>query len=455
MATYYLIRISLIIVLSVILKAFVPPRVRDHVTPFFAGWILFCETGFLTLPQWAIIVATFVNYIGMAFLLDGLDLKMMRKNGVLVAFLIFWGMLLASTLWGADTPAAFAYYVYLLLDLSLVGFYLGMWVVRRPDGLERLLKTMVVFGFVVIVLLVLKREALSGSLDDFEGRYAVSMESLGSRDMQDVNVNNFAVACSSILTISLVFVFMQGMRSRHKIAWCLSLVNVIVSVVLIIRTGSRNGALGLLPCALYALTARQRRSAWFAVVSNVLVIVGICIMVYFFTSDQGYLRAFDFSTARASSIQGSVMNQITSGRWNSFEAQISQMKGIDWLIGRGTVWAVYEAGANAVVWGALCIYVTVFVVSGSLGIFAMLCYFFATVRRSLQIGQMGRIALLMFAVWAILGVGEGESLMRGYVIRLYQGMSIAFCTRLCFRRPDECSCVTSSYGNYQHRGVFT
>ncbi len=454
MATYYWIRISLIVVLSVVLKAFVPPHVRDRATPFFAGWILFCETSFLTLPQWANIATVLVNYIGMAFLLDGFDLKMMRKNGVLVAFLIFWGMLLASTLWGEDTSAAFAYYAYLLINLSLVGFYLGMWVVRRPDGLERLLKTMVVFGFVVIVLLVLRRGALSGSLDDFGGRYAVSMDFPGNRDAEDVNVNNFAVACSSILTISLVFVFMQGMRFRHKIIWWLSLANVIVSVVLIIRTGSRNGALGLLPCALYAFTARQRRSVWFVIVSNMLVIAGICIMVYFFTSEQGYLRAFDFSAARASSLEGSIMNQITTGRWSSFEAQISQMKGIDWLIGRGTIWTVYETGANAVVWGALCIYVTVFVVSGSLGMFAMLCYFFVTVRRTLQMGQMGRIALLMFAVWAILGVGEGESLMLGYVIRLYQGMSIAFCSRLFLcRRPDEYSCVISPCGDWQHHGI--
>ncbi len=439
MATYYWIRISIIVILSVVLKAVVPPRVRDRVTPFFAGWILFCETGALTLPQWAVIAAMFVNYIGMAFLLDGLDLKMMRKNGVLAAFLLFWGMLLASTMWGDDTPAAFAYYTYLLLDLSLVGFYIGMWVVRTPDGLERLLKTMVVFGFVVIVLLVLKRGALSGSLDDFEGRYAVSMDVAGNKDAVGINVNNFAIACSSILTVSLVFVFMQGMRVRHMIVWWLSLANVIVSAVLIIRTGSRNGVLALLPCLFYAITTRQRRSMWFTIAINVLIVVGICIMVYFFTSKQGYLRAFDFSTAQASSYRDSVMNQITSGRWGSFEAQISQMKGIDWLIGRGTVWVVYEIGANAVVWGALCIYVTVFVVSGSLGVFTMFCYFFATVRRSLQIGQMGRIALLMFAVWAVLGIGEGESLMRGYVIRLYQGMSIAFCTRLFLRRPDEYS----------------
>ena len=199
----YVVRLAIVLVTSVVLRYVIPVKVRNALIPLCAGWILYSESAYLTLPSFMVLPAILLNYCTIALFLNGLNFRLMNRNSTLKWFLLFWGFLLLSTLWGENSSASFVYYLYLLLDLTLAGYFLGMWIMEDVSRLERVINWMVVGGFCSLCLLVLTRGSLSVEVSS-EIRSAVDMNELGTKDVAGVNVNDFAMMCVSILTVSLI-----------------------------------------------------------------------------------------------------------------------------------------------------------------------------------------------------------------------------------------------------------
>ena len=112
------------------------------------------------------------------------------------------------------------------------------------------------------------------------------------------------------------------------------------------------------------------------------------------------------------------------------------MSGADWIWGRGP--AINKIpGYPAGVGGCLSVYVTLLYNTGMFGMLILSCVFCSICLRCLCNGQIGKIGLLFFAAWALTGIAEGHGIRRNCTLTLLQGASIAFCTRINFRRWNE------------------
>ena len=126
----------------------------------------------------------------------------------------------------------------------------------------------------------------------------------------------------------------------------------------------------------------------------------------------------------------------SSGRWTEFERYLSGMSGADWLIGQGAE-IIKDPQTGSHVGGCLSVYVTLLRFVGVFGLVLLAIYFFVMFRSVKRSGLYGQVALLFFMTWVVTGIAEGQGIRRGQAVRLLQGVSLALCSKLQFRRNDE------------------
>lgn len=416
------IRLAFIIALSLMFKALVNQRWRDRLTPWcFAGLIVHQNIASFT-GGGAHFLALMVYFLEMAFLLDGLNLNYLFKNRALAAFFVFWGYLTLSSVYAPHAMFSITTWGANLLELVLVGYYTGIWVLRTPNGLQRLIKPLVFVG--IASLYFYFRYGFATEMNA-SGRGVLDAE-LAEQDLGN-NVNAIGLALAPTFVLMVAFLTERLNLSRAaSYFWKISAsVCLVLVAYLLIRTGSRNANLVFLPALyfVYKAFARQRKFAKLFVI-GLLVCLPLYLCVKVFMSGAEGIRAFKLmETGEKFSFEGA-----SSGRWSEFKWFLSDMEGVDYLIGKGPLVLASPEGLR--MGGALSVYVTLFRFIGVLGIVLLMVYFLATWLACRRRGMLGQVAFLFFMAWAITGVAEGQGIRRGQGLRLLQGVSLALCSNL-------------------------
>ena len=424
-----IIRIVIILAMSYIFKLGLPKKWHDTLVPWcFAGQLIHsCFTPFLG----GVIHFMFLclYFIEMAILLDGFNINYFKRNPPLTAFMVFWGYLTLTSLWCDDVYIGISWHLGALFELVLVGYFTGIWVLRTPDGLRRLLTPISIIG-AFSAFFYFKYGFTSGI--DAAGRGVIDKSMLD--EGMGTNVNQIGLSLAPIVA-SIMVMLLEKMPfgGKYKAVKALSIITFVVIAYLLIRTGSRNACLVFLPCAYYAFKAlrftdRKAKTLFLLGIIGMVLFLGASI---FMRSELGRVRAFTFIESGGKFD----LQYASSGRWSEFERYLSSMSGIDWLIGKGPE-IIKDPQTGSHIGGCLSVYVTLLRFVGVFGLFLMLIYFMVMFRSAKRSGLYGQVALLFFMAWALTGIAEGAGIRRGNAIRLLQGVSLALCSKLQFQRRE-------------------
>lgn len=424
-----LVRILVILAMSWFFKVALPKKWRDAITPWsFAGLMVHANVvPFIGgAAHFFLLMFYFVN---MAILLDGCNVNLFKKNKVMSAFLVFWGYLTISSLWCDGPYFAVTWWLGSLLELVLAGYFAGIWAMRTPDGMRRLLTPLAVVG--VLSLYFYFKYGFVSQLDA-TGRGMLD-RSLLDED-KGTNVNQIGLSLAPIVSSMMILALSKMPNDPwHKIAKGAAFVALLLTSYLLIRTGSRNACLVFLPCGYFAwkslhFTGRKAKTIFFLGCAALLLVI---IVKTFILSDATQLRGFQLME------QGGKFDvyYATSGRWFEFELYLSNMSGLEWFFGAGPEYYVSEMGPH--VGGCLSVYVTLLRFVGVFGMLLLMIYFMVQVSQGQKKGLYGQIAILFFLTWAITGLAEGQGIRRGHAVRLVQGVALALCSNLNFGRREE------------------
>ena len=438
-----LIRIAVILAMSYFFKFMLSKKVRDTLVPWcFAGQLIHsCFTPFLGGKAHFLFLCLY--FIEMAILLDGFNLNYFKKNRPLIAFLIFWGYLTLTSLWCDKVYLGMTWWVGCLFELVLVGYFTGMWVLRTPDGLRRLLTPIAIIG--VFAAFFYFKYGFVSELDA-NGRGMLD-SSMMDEDM-GTNVNQIGMSLAPIAASMMVMILLRmPFATKYKIVKFFSVVTFMVISYLLIRTGSRNACLVFLPCVYFAykairFTGRKAKNLFLLGMISLALLLGTRM---FMRSESGIVRAFTVME-RGGKFD---IYSATSGRWWEYEMYLHGMSAMDWFVGAGPEIIKAPIAGNQI-GGCLSVYVTLLRFTGIFGMILLAIYFlvmFHSVRRS---GLYGQVALLFFMTWVVTGIAEGQGIRRGHAVRLLQGVSLALCSKLQFRRSDE-MWITSMPNMYRMR----
>ncbi len=425
-----LLRIAIILAMSLILKYTLSQKLRDMLIPwcFFGMLAHGCVVPFISGFVHFVVLCCY--FIEMAILLDGCNLKYFQRNPPMTAFLVFWGYLMLSSLWSDDVYVAFTWWVGCLFELVLAGYFLGIWILRTPDGLRRLFTPLALAG--ILILYNYFKYGFTETID-------ASGRGVLDEDMLDeglgTNVNQIGLMLAPVVSSLVVMLMVRVSRNKwQQIVKLAAIITLLLTAYLLLRTGSRNACLVFFPCVYFIyksirFTGKKAQTLFlFGIVG-----VGLAILVkVFMMSESNMLRAFTFWESGNSFD----VYQASSGRWYEFEMYLSKMSGIDWLIGAGTEVYKVETGQK-VVGGCLSTYVTLLRFSGLIGLMLLGIYFLVMLHSARRSGFIGQVALLFFMTWVVTGIAEGKGVRRGFSLRLLQGVSLALCSKIPFQRRDE------------------
>lgn len=425
-----IIRIAIILAMSYIFKLMLPKKMRDILVPWcFAGQLIHsCFTPFL--GGMAHFLFLCLYFIEMAILLDGFNVNYFKRNPAFTAFMVFWGYLTLTSLWCDDAYLGVTWHLGALFELVLAGYFTGIWVLRTPDGLRRLLTPISIIG--IFAAFFYFKYGFTAELD--AGGRGIIDKSMLDEGM-GTNVNQIGLSLAPIAA-SIMVMLLEKMPfgRKYKVVRVFSIITFVVIAYLLIRTGSRNACLVFLPCAYFAFkalrfTGRKAKTLFLLGIIGMALFLGARI---FMRSESGIIRAFTFMESGGKFD----LQYASSGRWYEFEMYLSGMSGIDWLIGQGPE-IIKDPQTGSYIGGCLSVYVTLLRFVGVFGLFLLLIYFIVMVRSAKRGGLYGQVALLFFMAWAVTGIAEGAGLRRGYALRLLQGVSLALCSKLPFQRKDE------------------
>lgn len=425
-----IIRIVIILAMSYTFKVMLTKKVRDILVPWcFAGQLLHsCFTPFLGGIAHFLFLCLY--FIEMAILLDGFNINYFKRNPVFTAFMVFWGYLTLTSLWCGNVYLGVTWYLGCLFELVLAGYFTGMWVLRTPDGLRRLLTPIAIVG--VFSAYFYFKYGFTAELD--AGGRGVLDRSMLDEDM-GTNVNQIGMSLAPIAASIMVMLLLRmPLTTKFKVVKFFSIVTFLVISYLLIRTGSRNACLVFIPCAYFAFkalrfTGRKAKTIFLLGMIGMALFLGARI---FMRSESGIVRAFTFMESGGRFD----LQYASSGRWYEFEMYLSQMSGIDWFIGAGPE-IVRDNVTGSHVGGCLSVYVTLLRFVGVLGMSLLVIYFVVMFRSVKRSGLYGQVALLFFMTWVLTGIAEGQGIRRGQAVRLLQGVSLALCSKLQFRKNEE------------------
>ena len=425
-----IIRILIILVMSYIFKAMLSKKLRDTLVPWcFAGQLIHMNVvNFI--GGFAHFLFLCLYFVEMAILLDGFNVNYFKKNPVFLAFMAFWGYLTLTSLWCDNVYLGVTWWIGCLFELVLVGYFTGIWVMRTPNGLRRLLTPIAIVG--IFSAYFYFKYGFTAEIDA-SGRGVID-KSLLDEDTY-VNVNQIGLSLAPIAaSVMVIMLLRMPFGTKYKLVKCFSVITFIVIAYLLIRTGSRNACLVFIPCAYFAYKALQFTGKKAKTVFTLGVIAMILFLAasLFMRSETGSVRAFKLMESGGRFD----IYYATSGRWWEFEIYLSSMTGIDWLIGQGAE-IVTDSMTGSHVGGCLSVYVTLLRFVGVFGFFLLAIYFIVMFRSAKRAGLYGQVALLFFMTWAVTGLAEGQGIRRGHAVRLLQGVSLALCSKMRFARVGE------------------
>ena len=241
---------------------------------------------------------------------NGFPVWQTRNNPVLKKFLLFYTYMSIVVFFGYHPLEGICEYLNALM-MYMAGYFIAAWALRVENGLKKVSAAVMIAALLVIFRTFTHGGFSSTALAE-TGRAGLD----SGLDMESqANENWVALQLDCFMPFLTALVFCPLIHNKSLLLRVLSAVTLIVISLLLIRTGSRNGCLVLLPCAWYMLKAggnvmqKHRRLTTAVFVS----IVGIFAVAYSMRNAES-IRAFDFT---GENIKGydTRLNKITSGRW--------------------------------------------------------------------------------------------------------------------------------------------
>ena len=402
--------VCLTIVVSFFWRVLAPKKLRDFMMPWTFAYMFFNMACICFVPGIFHTLMAITNYFATAILIDGFAAGDRHRNGSWGAFICFWIYVIISCLFGYHKLMGMVFWINAFLVAYGSGYYFSRWLVNNEQGMKRLQFALIAFSCVMVLLY-----ARHGGVAAVEetGRATFDMETMHQDAI--VNENYTALAMLCFIPMLLVTLF-HGVRFRYdRLMKFLALVCLVVCGLVLVRTGSRNGIVGLLPSLWYVLFSttnrvqRRKRILLFVVAT----IVFLPIMFRMMRGAQS-LRIIDFSGRELEATRLDKSDMITSGRMSMWRDHINAMSTLDCLIGRGIEKSHYIASrGQASVGNAHSAYMTIFYNSGALGLLLLLAFLVKSTFIGLKMGNRGRIALLLIWTWFFSGAAESLPIQGG------------------------------------------
>lgn len=400
-----------LMVLTFIWRNSVPLSFRRHAVPW-AFSVLIMNAACASFYWGPMRVAyAAVNYASYVIMLDGFDYGQRRENPAWTAFLVFWGYITLSSLYGANKFDAIFYWTNNFLTTFCCGYFTARWVARTENGLGKLLFSMACVSCITM-LLYARHGSLAAIDSGSASRAGFDMDALGE-DVES-NVNYTALVMLTLIPYLLVGLLRSTHSVRSRLTKWMSLISLILAGLILVRTGARNGAVGLLPSLWYFLFSttnrvkRKKRICLFVLVSVIFLPAVFVVM-----KGAESIRFLDIGT-ESQSFYETKEDAITSGRVSMWKNHIESMSILEIIWGRGMRKYDRNQLTNRVSPGnAHSMYMTIFYNSGIVGLFLFLIFLMCALRYGMKMGDRGRMALLFIGTWFFSGAAESWGMTGG------------------------------------------
>lgn len=426
-----LIDIALCLIGAVITASVMDNRLRNRLIPLSFSFLLFWNGGgtiFVGMMNVLLYqICWLLNIIAMSVLLGSLRLIYFRKNTVWVWFFVFTGWWLIAGLLGdkATLPEVIIAY-FRIVRMVIVGFVVASWAMERPEGFKIVLKEATIAAFLAALLYARYGSwSNAAALEDMGGRMVVNTSEL-SGDAGQIrgafNVNRFALLTTMLLPYPFLLALSGWRFKRDKLYLAMAVFAVVVLFVTDIRTGSRNGGLGLFALAWYFIFAKTRLSVGKKIaLMSVLGLVMVGLVIKLMAGNE--LRIFKFINENEETFE-----QMGTGRGSMFMSGWTAMTPAQHITGRGIQYYVSDAGRFYE--NCHSMYFAILLQSGIVGATLLVVFALSLFFSSSRIGPRGKVAKLFLFVWLFTGVGEGANFApsSGYA-KYGLGIAIALCSR--------------------------
>lgn len=417
-----------VVVLSFLFRHIFGARHRFVWTPIVFGFYLAGECGLIRLAgNWYLyqLIRLFITF-AKAYLLCGFALAPWKRNPAVPLFLLFWGYFQFAVVFGEAPLGAFYFYLK-SLEIVAIGYYAGIWAVTTPGGVRRLFLWGAAAAGVVALSWINQGGLLSSSSMDFEqGRAGVSLDKFDADTVKLLfNVNGIALVLSAVIPYAFLFIF-EKERLWMRIA---AMGVTFVLVILIVRTGARNGALVLLPLGWYLLCAKTTLTVRKKILIVLVLIGGLGAYFVHMQKDVGQLRAFEIFSDKEEG------DSLGSGRMGMFCLWTQEM-GDRKFFGAGAHYDKYYSQRFRVS-NLHSMYMQIWYQSGYVGCALFLVFVFGFTAQALRArnNPYRYAALVLFGAWLLTGVGEAANINSGGgYAKVALGLALALCSRR--RIPD-------------------
>ena len=405
-----------LIVLTLLWRNFVPDSLRRVAVPWaFAVLLMNIACGAF---YWGPMRTAYalMNYMAYVVMLDGFDSGTKRNNPAWSFFLLFWGYMTLSSFYGYYLGAALFYWLNIFLTTFCCGYFTARWVARTENGLSKLLFAMACVSCVTMFLYA--RHGGFAAMDaESGGRAGFDIDTL-AEDMKS-NVNFTALVMLTLIPFLVVGILRSVRIKRDKITKMLAFAALLLCGLTLVRTGARNGSVGLLPSLWYFLFSttnrlkRRKRIGLFIAVTVLFVPLVILMM-----KGAETIRFVNLSGAGQEGY-GDKGDMMTSGRVSMWKRNIETMSPLQIAVGRGMAKYSYsddvnERRAGRVTAGnAHSMIMTVLYNSGIAGLVLFLAFLSVSAARGLKMGDRGRMALLFIGTWLFSGLAESWGMVGG------------------------------------------
>lgn len=412
----------LIVVVATLLGCFLvrsmfSKQVLDRIIPWMFAYtfLVICVVGTVETKSGVFhFFITALNFIPVLIICSRYRLQDVRRNPTWATFVLFYAYMVVIAFTGYYPIDGPAYFVQIFLTSFLTGHCVARWCCQTEGALRKLLMPLLLVSVVCVAYYVFNMGALSAQTLDDLGRIE-----LGEVDSETANVFNpnqlALIFCSILPFVLLSFKWTGRWAIVQKLV---ALACTLLLGLVLVRTGSRNGALGLLPSAWYFIHLSKSGK-----INGRYLVLGIAIGFIFllgvFMTNKGVekIRFFDFQGSQQE-FYGDTLNRMSTGRWEMYHNSIAKMTSRQKCFGAGAALSQYSHMGELVTrfrgGNAHSIYVTVFLRTGFIGTLLFLIVivqFFVNVRR---IGRVrGQIAMMLFSIWLMTGVGESSGMLGG------------------------------------------
>ena len=412
------------IIISIGLARVVPPRQRDILTPWALALLLGLATLTPYMPPMIMVVTVFVNFFFCCFLTNGYRVEWLRHNSVLAFFLLFWAYQCFSMVFGTQIMYSTVYYLQIPFESIFIGYFVGIWAMQNPERWERLLRIVTYVLFAVVVIYIMK-----GALSHGMGSEEVFRGDVGLDEDSIANPNWVGLVMIGILPYSVLL--LMSKEAFKKKPWqmaCAFFVSAMITLLLV-RTGSRNACLGLVPILWYIVLSGVKNSflkRGLILFALLVVLAGLIVET---TSSVSDLRIFNANKS----------GDITSGRLDHYRnIMLYQRTPAQKWFGCGA-WLDLTRDGRYVMANGHSVYVQMLRQSGYVGVGLFVLFVLAFIVKARKSGPNGKLALALFGVWLVTGIGEsGPFLSGGGSSKILLGMALAFCAnrRIVFPGMD-------------------